>query len=123
MATLDAFAVKADRRPEASATSSRSEAKKQPSRSRTFSAPRCSCGCGRRIYQSYVRRGDSSNIGTVRLARIGQCAARLAVQLPPGQGELLELLLRLVEAGPLTGHGCGPRRRARAVLESLVAGF
>ncbi len=118
MATLDAFAVKADRRPEASATYS----KKQPSRPRTFSAPRCSCGCRRRIYASYVRRGDSSNIGTVRLARVGQCAARLAVQLPPGQGELLELLLRLVETGPLTGHGCGPRRKARAVLESLVAG-
>ena len=122
MSTLDAFAVKADRPSETSPfDDSQADAETQARRSHKLPAPLCSCGCRRRIYESYLRRGDSSNIGAVRLARTGQCAARLAAQLPTDQGELLELLLRLVEAGPLAGHGCGPRRKARAALEALIA--
>lgn len=122
MSTLDAFAVKADRPSETSPLDDfQADAETQARCSHKLPAPFCSCGCGRRIYESYLRRGDSSNIGAVRLARTVQCAARLAAQLPADHGELLELLLRLVEAGPLAGHGCGPRRKARAALEALIS--
>lgn len=64
MSTLDAFAVKADRPSETSPfDDSQADAETQARRSHKLPAPLCSCGCRRRIYESYLRRGDSSNIG------------------------------------------------------------
>ena len=72
-------------------------------------APSCSCGCGRRVYESYVRRKQAFCEGGLCLASVA-CASRLATKRPHLRLQIWAMLAR----GPLYGHGCGPRRRAVA---------
>jgi len=73
-------------------------------------APRCACSCNRPVYESYLRRGQAVRVHNIMLARRVGCAARLAALRP----ELRAMLRALLAAGPLNGHGSGPRRRALA---------
>lgn len=121
MAGIGIPAAKPSRRPAAWAVEGSSRPGKATLGTHAVSAPLCSCRCGRRVYDSYILRGASARVGDAVLARTGPCAVRLAMQLPAGEGGLLTALLRLIEAGPLFGHGCGPRRKAHATLENIVA--
>ena len=74
-------------------------------------ACRCSCNCGRVVYNAFVRSGHSTLLDgdAERLALWStRCFGRLAEQRP----ELHAVLRRVLESRPSFGYGSGPRRNA-----------
>lgn len=74
-------------------------------------ARRCSCNCGRVVYNAFVRTGHSTllDVDAEPLALWStRCIGRLAEQRP----ELHAVLRRVLESRPSIGYGSGPRRTA-----------
>ena len=72
----------------------------------------CSCTCGRLVFDSYVRRGQSARLylpgGSVHLARKVACAERFLKRRP----DMAEDLKRHLLTGKQKGRGSGSWARA-----------
>ena len=81
--------------------------------------PICSCGCGRKCFDSYVERGQSARLvlpsgASIFLARKAECCGKFLSRRPDLCDQLRQHLLT---AGKREGRGSGPWKRALRISE------